>query len=117
VGRQHHVLAFHLRAFADPASVDTKNPWLWVAGKVQRKSPKSIGWVRELFQFEGAPEDMETFLANQVEGSAAVSLRNFFDAEPGVDSELPPAITRYLAWAAARTLPMKEIHANWIRAC
>ncbi len=116
--RQHYVSQFHLRAFADPASAGTKDPWLWIVdletGVVKRQSPKNFGWGRGLFHCDGASENMEAFLSEKIEGPASIALRKFFDAEPGIHTELPPELTRYLSWAAARTLPMKETYAKWI---
>jgi hypothetical protein len=55
---------------------------------------------------------LENFLANQVEGPAAAELGKLCDHPPrGIDA-LPPAVSRYLAWAAARSLPMQALE-NW----
>ncbi len=116
--RQHYVSQFHLRAFADPESVKSPDPWLWVGNlnqqSVKRRSPVNFGWAREIFDFPGASENLEEFLSQEVEGPAAAALRDFFCAEPGSTSELPPEIMRYLAWAAARSLPMRTLYENWI---
>jgi len=117
----HYVSQFHLREFCDPASAATPNPWLWVGdlanGSVKRRSPKNVGTAPSLFQGPGGltdpTETIETFLANEVEGPAAFALRALRDA-PSLDAgRLPPDLIRYLAWAAARSLPVQTLETEW----
>lgn len=54
---------------------------------------------------------LETHLANEVEGPAAVALRRLL-ASTSI-RQLPPEVMRYLSWAAARSLPMQRLEANW----
>lgn len=116
---QHHVSRFHLSTFSDPASVRTPDPWLWVGstadGSVKRRSPKNVGTVSGLFNAPGGLADpeasLETFLANEVEGPAARTLRRMLQGAS--ISQLPPEVMRYLAWAASRSLPMQRIEAKW----
>lgn len=54
---------------------------------------------------------LETFLANEVEGAAAKSLRRLL--KDSSITQLPPEVMRYLAWAASRSLPMQRIEAKW----
>lgn len=118
--RHHYVARFHLREFCEPASARTADPWLWVAacatGVVKRRSPKNFAWTRGLFDGPGGLADrsatLEDFLASQVEGPAAVALRSL--AATGFAASIPPPLARYLAWAAARALPMRALYQSWI---
>ncbi len=56
---------------------------------------------------------LESFLANEVEAPAAAALREVGCQPPGCIDKLPPALTRYLAWAAARSLPMQTLETLW----
>ena len=58
-------------------------------------------------------ETLEAFLANEVEGPAAVALRETCRRPIGTIDVLPTALMRYLAWAAARALPMQTLENTW----
>lgn len=119
--RHHYVAQFHLRAFADPEAARTPDPWLWVGdfkqGTVKRRSPKNFAWSRGLFAGPGglANRDatLEAFLAKEVEGPAATAFRALVCQGTAADG-IPPALSRYLAWAAARSLSMKTLYQSWI---
>jgi hypothetical protein len=121
-GRDHYVSQFHLRGFVDPASGGLSDPWLWVGDcntrAVKRRSPKNLGWSRDLFDGRGlladSTETIESFLAREVEGPAAAALREFVAGEGPPRSNMRPEVWRYLAWAAARSLPMKALYEAWI---
>lgn len=116
---QHYVSKFHLSAFCDPASTSTPDPWLWIGSiadqSVRRRSPKNVGTVPGMFDGPGGFSEpgasLETHLANEVEGPAAVALRRLL-ASTSI-TQLPPEVMRYLSWAAARSLPMQRLEANW----
>jgi hypothetical protein len=122
--RHHYVAKFHLRAFTDPVAIGSAEPWLWVAdckqGTIKRRSPTNFGWSRGLYSGPGGLADrdstLESFLAKEVEGPAASALRSLARREPGAAVGIPPALSRYLAWAAARSLPMKALYQSWIDA-
>ena len=57
---------------------------------------------------------LETHLAQEVERDAARALAALASSDVG-STDLPPAIGRYLAWAAARSAPMRDLYVNWIR--
>lgn len=117
----HYVSKFHLRGFCDPSSTPTPDPWLWVGdieqSVVKRRSPKNIGTVADLYEGPGAFADsavtIETFLANEVEAPAAKELRVFATSEFKSSDTLPPALMRYLAWAAARPLATQLLNIKW----
>lgn len=119
--RHHYVSQFHLRQFVDPHSSSSKNPWVWQGwvpdGPVERCSPKNMAWQRLMFDGPGCLADreatLESHLANEVEGPAAVAMSGVNRWSPGTGGELPPALTRYLAWAAARSLPMQALENSW----
>ena len=112
--RHHYVSQFHLRSFADPAASRVQEPWLWVGdvagGAIERRSPKNVAWHRDLFAGPGALADreatLEEWLAQNVEGPAAGALRSLVSHPPVTAGlAIPPPLSRYLAWAAARSLP------------
>jgi len=123
-GQHHYVAQFHLRAFSDPRAGEAKDPWLWVAncetGAIRRRAPKNFAWSRGLFDGPGGLADreatLETFLAKEVEGPAATALRTLISKEARHFTGIPPELGRYLAWAAARSLPMKALYESWIEA-
>jgi hypothetical protein len=119
--KHHYDSQFHLRQFVDPNSISKRDPWLWQGwvpdGPVERCAPKNMAWKRQMFDGPGGLADreatLESFLANEVEGPAAAAMREVNSRPPGTNGELPPALTRYLAWAAARSLPMQTLENFW----
>jgi hypothetical protein len=117
----HYVSKFHLNQFLDPDSMSTEDPWLWVGfvgtGDVKRRSPKNLGKAPLMFHgpgcLAGRDETLEAFLANEVEGPAATALRETCRRQIGTIDKLPSALVRYLAWAAARALPMQTLENTW----
>jgi hypothetical protein len=61
--------------------------------------------------FAEAEASLETFMANEVEGPAAIALRRLLQSTS--IEQLPPEVMRYLAWAASRSLPMQRLEADW----
>jgi hypothetical protein len=120
--RHHYVSQFHLCWFIDPASEKTRDPWLWVGDREQqnilRRAPKNVGWFRGIFGGPGAFANrdlrLEEFLANEVEAPAAHALRSWIRLSQGKRVEIPPELLRYLAWAAARSLPMRQLYEEWL---
>ncbi len=119
---QHHYISqFHLKQFTDPDSLSLKDPWLWIGsvseGVVYRRAPKKVATKRELFDHPGCFADrdrsVECFLANEVEGPASVAMREMCSRAPGSGGDIRPELSRYLAWAAARSLPMQTLFADW----
>lgn len=115
MSRQHYVSQFHLGQFADPAG------GLWYAnlasGHVDRRTTKGIGWAREVYSGQtamGGP-GIDSLLASEVENDAAPLLQAFGAVDP-VPSSLPGELGRYLAWAAARTISMRDLMVVWIGA-
>ncbi len=119
--QHHYVSQFHLRQFLDPDSVAEPDPWLWQGwisgGSTKRRAPKNIGSKRLLFDGPGGLQDrnssLESFLAREVEAPAAAAMRELCDSAPSDVSGIAPALARYLAWAAARSLPMMQLFADW----
>jgi hypothetical protein len=117
----HYVSKFHLREFCDPGSLDTPDPWLWYGtfsdGLVKRRAPKNIGTSPGLFDGPGGLADaeapLEDFLANNVEGPASRALREITNPSNDSVKNVPPALMRYLAWAASRALPMQRLEMKW----
>jgi hypothetical protein len=82
-------------------------------GQIKRRAPKNMGTVSLMFDGPGGLADQdsttESHLANEVEGPAASGLREFLNN----GGQMPPALGRYLAWAAARSVPMQRLLSNW----
>jgi hypothetical protein len=120
---QHHYISkFHLKQFLDPNSLSLKDPWLWQGfvpdGPVRRRAPKNVATGPLMFDGPGCLADrdatLESFLANKVEGPAAVAMGEVSSWQPGIGgNRLPAALFRYLAWAAARSLPMQALEESW----
>lgn len=119
--KHRYVSKFHLRQFLDPDSMSHKDPWLWqgfiAGGPAKRRAPKNVGTKSLMFNGPGGlanrESTLEIFLANQIEGPAAHAIREFCARSSGSNDQLPPALTRYLAWAAARSLPMQQLFQLW----
>jgi hypothetical protein len=58
---------------------------------------------------------LESFLAQKVEALAAEAMRELCGRAPGNGGSIAPALTRYPAWAAARSLPMRQLFGDWAR--
>jgi hypothetical protein len=120
--RHHYVPQFQLREFTDPSAIGLPDPWLWIGncsdGEVKRRAPNNIGWERGLYDVPGAlsaaDANLEQYLARNVEGPAASSLREFSKRLPGSRGSAPPELMLYLAWAAARTPAMRRLYQKWI---
>jgi hypothetical protein len=119
--KDHYVSQFHLRQFTDPTSEGQSDPWLWQGrisdAQVKRRAPKNIGYKSSMFDGPGGLADpaakLEKYLAENVEAPAASAMREICQRPSGSVGELPPALMRYLAWAAARSLPMKTLFDFW----
>jgi hypothetical protein len=117
----HYISKFHLKQFLDPNSLSTKDPWLWqgfvLDGLVRRRGPKNVATHPSMFDGPGCLADrdatLESFLANEVERPAAAAMREVSCWPSGRGGEFPPALFKYLAWAAARSLPMQALEESW----
>jgi hypothetical protein len=120
VAAHHYVSKFHLREFCVPESLRARDPWLWYGNisdsSVTRRPPSKVGTSPDLFNGPGALEDddanLESYLANNVEGPAARAIRKMTNPTARLDN-IPPEVMRYLAWAASRSLPMQRLEAEW----
>lgn len=119
--KDHYVSQFHLRQFTDPLSRNQSNPWLWQGsisdGQTKRRAPKNIGYKSSMFDGSGGFADpaikLEKYLADNIESPAASAIREICQRPSGSGGELPSALSKYLAWAAARSLPMKALFNSW----
>ena len=120
--RHHYVAQFHLRRFTDPSSLKSPDPWLWIAdcadGEIRRRAPRNLGWERDLYDVPGAfaavDARLEEHLAQNIEAPAAAALSEFAELPARSRGAVPPELTRYLAWAAARTPAMRTLYQRWI---
>jgi hypothetical protein len=120
--RDHYVSQFHLKGFTDPNAREPQEPWLWVGdcatGSIQRRAPKNVGWSKGLFAGPAGLADrkatLESHLASQVESPAAFALRALSSRPQGHRTSIPGELGRYLAWAATRSLSMRQLYQDWI---
>lgn len=100
-----------------------KDPWVWQGlipdGPVKRRAPKNLATANLMFDGPGGLADrdstLESFLANEVEGPAAKALQEVCNWPVGSGGDIPAALSRYLAWAAARSLPMQALMESWVK--
>jgi hypothetical protein len=96
-------------------------PWLWVGdigtGEIERRAPKNVGTQSGYYDEPGglANEDarLEDHLA-RIESDAARALRELASRSRGARGAIPAAITRFLAWQAARTPAFHMLFERWI---
>jgi hypothetical protein len=120
--RDHYVSQFHLRGFTDLSAKKPQEPWLWVGDcttrSIERRAPKNLAWSTDLFAGPGGLADreasIEDYLATHVESPAAFALRGFVSRPRGERSAVPAEVGRYLAWAAARSVSMRQLYQDWI---
>lgn len=120
--RDHYVSQFHLRGFTDLTVTRPHEPWLWVGDcathLIERRAPKNVACTTDLFSGPGCLADreasIESYLATHVEGPAAFALRGFVSRPSGQRNAVPAEVGRYLAWAAARSISMKQLYQAWI---
>jgi hypothetical protein len=94
---------------------------VWIAslttGEITRRSPKNISIARGLYDGPGgfAEPDatIEAHLA-KIESAAAAAIRKFTATKIGEGGVIPPEITRFLAWQAARTPGWMELEQQWV---
>jgi hypothetical protein len=118
--KHHYVSQFHLRHFVDLDTVNTRDPWVWVGDvatkTVKKRAPKNLAWARGMFDGPGGIADRDAKLEDllaAIESAAARSLSMFTKAAPGSRGALPLPLMRYVAWAAARNLPMAMLFRRW----
>ena len=118
--RAHTVPKFYLRGFVAPEAEGSRDPFLWIGslttGEITRRSPKNISIARGLYDGQGgfAEPDatIEAHLA-KIESAASVAIPKFASTKLGEGGPIPPEITRFLAWQAARTPGWMELVQQW----
>jgi hypothetical protein len=114
--RAHTVPKFYLRGFVALEAEGSRDPFVWIGslttGEITRRSPKNISIARGLYDGQGgfAESDVtiEAHLA-KIESAASVAIRKFAATKIGEGGPIPPEITRFLAWQAARTPGWMEV--------
>lgn len=113
MSRQHYVSQFHLAEFTNASG----NLWYLHrdTGKVESRTTKGVGWARKVYADATAlgGTGIDVLLSTEVEQNAAPALRAFGAVEP-LPATLPAELSRYLAWAAARTTSMRSLVLAWI---
>jgi hypothetical protein len=119
--RAHTVPRFYLSGFVAPESEDGRDPFVWLGsvgtGEIKRRSPKNISIARGLYDgpggLTGPDETIEAHLA-KIESDASLAISKFAAIPVGEALSLPPEITRFLAWQAARTPGWMELEQRWV---
>lgn len=119
--RAHTVPRFYLNGFVAPESEGTRNPFVCVGslktGEIARRSPKNISIVRGLYDGPGGFTEpdatIEAHLA-KIESRASIAIRKFAATSISGGSPIPPEISRFLAWQAARTPGWMDIVQQWV---
>jgi Protein of unknown function (DUF4238) len=118
--RAHTVPKFYLRGFVALEAQDSRDPFVWIAslttGEIKLRSPKNISIERRLYDGPGGLAEpdatIEAHLA-KIESAASVAIRRFAAAKIGEGGVIPPEISRFLAWQAARTPGWMELEQQW----
>src|SRR5260370_32737916 len=118
--RAHTVPKFYLHGFVALGSDGSRDPFVWVGslatGEITRRSPKNISIARSLYDGQGGlsepGETIEAHLA-KIESAASMAIRKFAATRIGEGGPIPPEITRFLAWQAARTPGWMGLVQQW----
>jgi hypothetical protein len=122
--RAHTVPKFYLGGFLSPESEQGHDPFVWLGslatgatGEIKRRSPRNISIARGLYDgpggLTGRSETIEAHLA-KIESDASTAINKFAATPVGETPGLPPEITRFLAWQAARTPAWMELEQRWV---
>ena len=119
--RAHTVPKFYLRGFVAPEAERSHDPFVWIGslttGEITRRSPKNISIARGLYDGQGGFDEpgatIEAHLA-KIESAASVAIRKFAATKIGGGGPIPPEITRFLAWQAARTSGWMKLVQQWV---
>jgi hypothetical protein len=118
--RAHYVPRFYLTSFAQPSRVAGRGKSLWVldvrTGRVSLRSPKNKVFVeRGLYDGAGGYKDGTTMeqRLSVMEGAAAEAIREYVARPQGQRGAIPWEVIRFIAWQAARTPAMREMHQRW----
>jgi hypothetical protein len=120
--RAHTVPRFYLNSFVAPESERERNPFVWVGslttGEITRRSPNNISIARGLYDGNGGFTEpdatIEARLA-KIESAASAAMRRFAAMDIAeCDGQIPPEISRLLAWQAARTPGWMDLVQHWV---
>jgi len=111
---------FYLNGFVAPGAEWERDPFAWVGslttGEITKRSPKNISVSRGLYDgpggFEEPDSTIEAYLS-KIESAASAVIRKFAATRIGGGHPIPPQITRFLAWQAARTPGWMEVVERW----
>lgn len=118
--RAHTVPKFYLNGFVAPGSEHERDPFVWVGslttGEITKRSPKNISISRGLYDGRGGFEELDATVEahlSKIESAASSAIRKFAATKIGRGHPIPPEITRFLAWQAARTPGWMELEQRW----
>lgn len=110
IKRVHHYLPrFYLRGFTDPSVPAGQEPYVWVrdqrSGVITRRAPKNLAAENGFYALETlSGRDYETVEneLSEMESRAAMALRRHLLSPPGTRGVMPPELSAFVAWQAAR---------------
>jgi hypothetical protein len=118
--RAHTVPKFYLNGFVEPGSEHHRDPFVWVAslitGDITKRSPKNLGISRGLYDGPGGLKEPEATIEShlaKIESAASSAIRKFAATPIRTGASIPPEMTRFLAWQAARTPRWMELEQHW----
>jgi hypothetical protein len=119
--RAHTVPKFYLNGFSAPRSERDRDPFVWVGslttGEVTKRSPKNTSISRGLYDGPGGFETPGTTIEahlSKIESAASKAIRKFAAADIRSETTIPPELSRFLAWQAARTPGWMEAEQKWV---
>jgi hypothetical protein len=118
--RAHTVPKFYLNGFVAPGSQHERDPFVWVGslttGEITKRSPKNTSIARGLYDGPGGFEEPDATIEahlSKIESAASSAIRKFTATKIGGGHPIPPEITRFLAWQAARTPGWMTVVERW----
>lgn len=114
--RAHTVPKFYLNGFAARGAEHERDSFVWVGSlttdEITKRSPKNVSISRGLYDGRGGFEDPDITIEahlSKIESAASTAMRIFAATKIGDGHPIPPEITRFLAWQAARTPGWMEV--------
>lgn len=121
--RAHTVSRFYLQGFMAPEPDRRREPFVWVGrfktGEIVRKSPKNLSISPGLYDGRGGLAHPDASLESHLQGiesAASGAINRFVAIAPEQGGTLPPEISRFLAWQAARTPGWMDLVQKWANA-
>lgn len=118
--RAHTVPRFYLQGFATAEADSRRDAFLWVGQieteKIVRRAAKNLSISRGLYDGPGGltqpSGSLESHL-QKIESAASGAINRFAATPSELGETIPPEISRFLAWQAARTPGWMDLVQQW----